>query len=231
MSMSTDEQDSDFYSDPDSTPSRSRPSDFTTDDDNHQPGSLVTPTSFDAYFLHASQPSRTSSNVFSHLVQPLSADEFAASLSRTFYPLPFPATTTTSSSSESATTSDAPAPPQARQDQGVRVRGQATQLLQSAHHHHHHHAQIPRYLLELAEGFNLIFYGFGSKRRALNDLARACASTAPVHVHGHGHGQHHHPPAHVLVLNGFLPSFSQRAIVAALARLPAAPQTVQAGAQ
>ena len=218
--MSTDEQDSDFYSDPNSTPSRSsRASDFTTDDDDNnattdEPSSLATHTSFDAYFLHASRPSRTSSNVFSHLVQPLSADEFAASLSRPFYPLPFP--------TSSSTASDVPPPPAQAQD-----RRQA-QLLESAHHHAH----IPRYLLELAEGFNLVFYGFGSKRRALNDLARACATTttttttAPVVVHGYAPA-----PAHVLVLNGFSPSFSQRDIVAALARLPGAPQNVQGVAQ
>ena len=227
MSMSTDEQDSDFYSDLDSTPSRpspyssSRASDFTTDDDDNdnnnattdEPSSLATHTSFDAYFLHASRPSRTSSNVFSHLVQPLSPDEFAASLSRSFYPLPFPST--------SSTASDVDVPPPLPPAQGA-LRRQA-QLLESAHHRAH----IPRYLLELAEGFNLVFYGFGSKRRALNDLARACATTTTtttVAVHGYA-------PAHVLVLNAFSPSFSQRDIVAALARLPGAPQNVQGVAQ
>jgi hypothetical protein len=65
--MSLD-QDSDFYSELDSTvvtPSRarasslSRASDFTTDDDNQavlHGSSLATQTSFDAYFLHASRP-------------------------------------------------------------------------------------------------------------------------------------------------------------------------------
>lgn len=221
--MSTDEQDSDFFSDPDSTPSRSwpysssRPSDATTDDDNNaisdELSSLATHTSFDAYFLHASRPSRTSSNVFSHLVQPLSADEFATSLSRSFYPLPFP---TTASSSDDAPPAPPAPPAEAQQDQGARR--QAQQRLDSTHHRAH----IPRYLLELAEGFNLLFYGFGSKRRALNDLARACATD------GHGRG---HAPAHVLVLNGFSPSFSHRDIVAALARLPGAPQNVQGVAQ
>ena len=222
--MSTDEQDSDFYSDLDSTPSRpspyssSRASDFTTDDDDNnnattdEPSSLATHTSFDAYFLHASRPSRTSSNVFSHLVQPLSPDEFAASLSRSFYPLPFPST--------SSTASDVDVPPPPPPPAQGPLRRQA-QLLESAHHRTH----IPRYLLELAEGFNLVFYGFGSKRRALNDLARACATTATVAVHGYA------APTHVLVLNAFSPSFSQRDIIAALARLPGAPQNVQGVAQ
>jgi len=203
--MSVDQDSSDFYSDLDSTPSRARPSslsrtsDFTTDDD--QPSSSIsTLTSFDAYFLHASQPSRTSSNLFSQLVQPLSPDEYAASLSRSFYPHPFPFPFPSST----------PAP--AAQSQQT---GQPSELVATAHHHAH----LPRYLLELAEGFNLLFYGFGSKRRALNDLARACC--AATHAHA----------AHVLVLNGFLPSFSARDIYAALARLPGAPQTVEAVAQ
>jgi origin recognition complex subunit 2 len=186
--------------------SSSRASDFTTDDDNatySELSSISTLTSFDAYFLHASRPSRTSSNVFSHLVQPLSADEYTASLSRSFYQLPFPATTTSALSISDASDSDAPRP---------------TGLEEAAYCHH-----LPRHLLELAEGFNLIFYGFGSKRHALNDLARACAASR----HGHGHP----PPAHVLVLNGFLPSFSARDIIAALARLPGAPQGVQGVAQ
>ena len=203
--MSSD-QDSDFYSDLDSTPSRAQPSSIshtsdytTTDDDDHGPqkpeaasSSLSTLTSFDAYFLHASRPSRTSSNIFSQLIQPLSADEYATSLSRSFYPHPFP--------DNSAQTSEVPA---------------AAAAAATAHRAH-----LPRYLLELAEGFNLLFYGFGSKRRALNDLARACVSSSSPG------GQ-----AHVLVLNGFLPSFSARDILAALARLPGAPQSVEAIAQ
>jgi origin recognition complex subunit 2 len=219
--MSSD-QDSDFYSDLDCTPSRgargssslSRTSDFTTtttttDDDRDDQvsqkqkpaaaassSSLSTLTSFDAYFLHASRPSRTSSNIFSQLVQPLSADEYATSLSRSFYPHPFPP-------DNSAQTSEVPVPT-------------ATA----------HRAHLPRYLLELAEGFNLLFYGFGSKRRALNDLARACASTTATTTTGSRGAQ-----AHVLVLNGFLPSFSARDILAALARLPGAPQSVEAVAQ
>src|SRR5216683_2299407 len=134
--MTPEEQDS---SDPDSTPSRarlcssSRASDFTTDDDDvtyNEQTSLSALTSFDVYFLHASRPSRTSSNVFSHLVQPLSADEYAASLSRTFYPDPFP----------SSSASDA---------LSAQAAGQA-QPPEAAYHHAHAHF-LPRYLLELAE--------------------------------------------------------------------------------
>jgi origin recognition complex subunit 2 len=191
-------------------------SDFTTDDDNatYDGSSISTLTSFDTYFLHASRPSRTSSNVFSHLVQPLSVDEYTASLSRSFYPLPFPTTTSASSVSVSDASGASHAP---------RAGPVQPQPLEAAYHRSH----LPRYLLELAEGFNLIFYGFGSKRHALNDLARACATATP----GRGHGHYHTPPAHVLVLNGFLPSFSARDIIATLARLPGAPQGVQGVAQ
>lgn len=203
--MSVD-QDSDFYSDLDSTPSRarasslSRTSDFTTDDDQAQGSSLSTLTSFDAYFLCASRPSRTSSNLFSHLVQPLSSDEYAASLSRSFYTHPFPVSAPESTQSQT-------------RQQPLEVTAEATSTVA-------HDAHLPRYLLELGEGFNLLFYGFGSKRRVLNDLARACAAPSP-----RGAG------AHVLVLNGFLPSFSARDILAALARLPGAPQSVEAVAR
>lgn len=180
------DHDSEFYSDFENTPSKgrtrssSRASDFTADDNpNDGPDSLSSYTAFDAYFLNASRPSRTSSNVFSQLVQPLSPDEFAISLPRTFYPLPF---------------SDA-----------------STQLLEHSHRPH-----LPRYLLELTEGFNLLFYGLGSKRHVLNELARACATRAR---------------AHVLVLNAFHPSFSSRDILTALARLPSSPQCASDVAQ
>jgi origin recognition complex subunit 2 len=142
-----------------------------------------TSTSFDAYFLHTSKPSRTSSNVFSQLVQPLSPDEFTTSLSRSFYPLPFP-----------SSTSSAPEQQQQQADDS------------------HHLVLVPRYLLELAAGFNLLFYGLGSKRRALNDLARACVARAH---------------AHVIVINGFQPGLTVRDIIVALARLPGAPQGVE----
>jgi origin recognition complex subunit 2 len=220
MSLPTSlDRDSDFYSELDSTvvtPSRarasslSRASDFTTDDDNQavlHGSSLATQTSFDAYFLHASRSARTSSNVLSQLVQPLSPDEYAASLSRSFYPHPFPFPSSTPSSTSQT---------------GQPLEGETATA--------HHRAHIPRYLLELAEGFNLLFYGFGSKRRALNDLARACASACAGHTtppRAYSYSYH----AHVLVLNGFLPSFSVRDVFAALARLPGAPQSVEDVAQ
>jgi origin recognition complex subunit 2 len=202
LSIVDTDQDSELYSDYDSSPSRtrarssSRASDFTTDDDaatgTHAPSSLSTLTSFDAYFLHASRPSRTSSNVFSQLVPPLSPDEYAASLSRSFYPLPFCSRSSTLKDNDN------------NDDDASSAQSRQLPELEAAHRTH-----IPRYLLELAEGFNLLFYGLGSKRAVLNDLARACSTRA-----------------HVLVLNAFLPAFSVRDILAALARLPGAPQGV-----
>ncbi|KAI0269847.1 origin recognition complex, subunit 2 [Gloeopeniophorella convolvens] len=170
------DQDSEFYSEPDASPIKPTPrrpsaaaAAAAADDTDAPGGALGAPTAFDAYFLHASQPARTSANVFSQLVPPLSADEYAASLARTFYPPPL---------------ADAPA-----------------RLLAA------HAAHIPRYARELAAGFNLLFHGLGSKRAPLAALARACARSA-----------------HVLVLNAHLPAFAPRDVLAALARLPGAPQ-------
>ena len=43
---------------------------------------FATQTAFDAYFLHASKPARTSANVFTHLVPPLTPEEHATVLKR-----------------------------------------------------------------------------------------------------------------------------------------------------
>ncbi|EGN94720.1 hypothetical protein SERLA73DRAFT_187780, partial [Serpula lacrymans var. lacrymans S7.3] len=48
---------------------------------------------------------------------------------------------------------------------------------------------LARYTRELDEGFNLLFYGFGSKRRVLNDFAASYLSRK----------------GHVVVVNGFAP--------------------------
>ena len=245
LSMSLDQDSSDFYSELDSTvtpstrrraraSSLSRASDLTTDDDNnegaavtvhghghghgHGSSSLATLTSFDSYFLHASRPARTSSNIFSQLVQPLSPDEYAASLSRSFYTHPFPPTPSSPSTQSQS---------QSQSQSQLRTQTGQSPLLEGGETAAQHRAYIPRYLLELEEGFNLLFYGFGSKRRALNDLARACAATATTTTTR----SCYRAQAHVLVLNGFLPSFSARDLVAALARLPGAPQNVEDVAQ
>lgn len=53
------------------------------------------------------------------------------------------------------------------------------------------------YLLEMLQGFNLLFYGFGSKRILLNKLATNYCATK----------------GHVVVANGFLPNFNIKDLV------------------
>lgn len=61
-----------------------------------------------------------------------------------------------------------------------------------------------RFIFELAEGFNLLCYGFGSKRRVLNQFASEfCAK--------HGH---------VVVTNAFKPDFSIKDLLSRIASLP-----------
>lgn len=55
---------------------------------------------------------------------------------------------------------------------------------------------MPNYLLELTLGYNLMFYGLGSKRTALNDFAKFCAKSG-----------------HVFVANGFLQDFALKAFL------------------
>ncbi|KAJ3038239.1 Origin recognition complex subunit 2 [Rhizophlyctis rosea] len=43
-----------------------------------------------------------------------------------------------------------------------------------------HTCQFPQWKFELSQGFNLLFYGFGSKRSLLNSFAEFCLSSHPV---------------------------------------------------
>ncbi|KAI6002246.1 origin recognition complex subunit 2-domain-containing protein [Pisolithus orientalis] len=61
-----------------------------------------------------------------------------------------------------------------------------------------------RYARELAEGFNLLFYGFGSKRAILNKLATECLAKK----------------GHVVVVNGFQPNTTLKDILASIERVP-----------
>ncbi|KAF9517213.1 hypothetical protein BS47DRAFT_1291336 [Hydnum rufescens UP504] len=64
--------------------------------------------------------------------------------------------------------------------------------------------QFPQFGFELSQGFNLLFYGYGSKRTLLNDFARlVCAK--------HGH---------IVIVNGFFPSFSLRELVESIEKIP-----------
>jgi origin recognition complex subunit 2 len=121
--------------------------------------------SFDAYFTHASSHTRTSANVFSQRVVPLSPEEHNAALVR---------------ASAHAYT------PQVPFDS----------------------SSFKRWARELDEGFNLLFYGLGSKRGILNDFAK--------HVSRRGH---------VVVVNAFHPSVTVRDMLASIARVPGVQST------
>ncbi|KAI0700537.1 origin recognition complex, subunit 2 [Cerioporus squamosus] len=129
--------------------------------------SFATHTSFDAYFLQASKPSRTSSNVFSALVPPLTPEEYSAVLTKLR------------------------ADP--RERERVLWRDPKTRR-----------ACFRRFRTELREGFNLLMYGYGSKRDFLNAFAKDLARTG----------------AHVVVANGFHPSFAFKDLLAGIERVP-----------
>ncbi|KAJ6590670.1 origin recognition complex subunit 2-domain-containing protein [Mycena vulgaris] len=93
----------------------------------------IVQSSFDAYFALSAAKVSTSSNLFSALIQPLSAEEYA----------------------ESVTVDSLGA-----------KHLQSSILLEPARS-----ALFSRLLCELNEGFNLICYGFGSKRNLLNQFA------------------------------------------------------------
>lgn len=64
---------------------------------------------------------------------------------------------------------------------------------------------FPRLLFELDQGFNLLFYGAGSKRQFLNTLA--------IHLNAKGH--------EVLVVNAFIPSFTIKDLLTSIENIPA----------
>ncbi|KAI8925228.1 origin recognition complex subunit 2-domain-containing protein [Entophlyctis helioformis] len=63
-----------------------------------------------------------------------------------------------------------------------------------------HRQRFSQWIFELDAGFNLLFYGFGSKRQLLQDFAVECL--APDHP--------------VLIVNGFFPSVTLKALIARL---------------
>ncbi|KAF8318996.1 ORC2-domain-containing protein [Clavulina sp. PMI_390] len=63
-----------------------------------------------------------------------------------------------------------------------------------------HEAQYNRWIFELSQGFNLIFYGFGSKLHLLNNLARKCLARG-----------------HAVIVNGFWsPSVTLKTVLDAI---------------
>jgi origin recognition complex subunit 2 len=118
-------------------------------------------TSFDAYFLQASRASKTSANVFSDIVPPLSREEYLGAITP------------------------------------VRERHVPLIPLDALR------PWFAQYRRELAAGFNLLFYGFGSKQQVLNAFAReVCAKRG-----------------HVIVASAHRPDFSLRDLFASAERI------------
>ncbi|KAG6329505.1 hypothetical protein ID866_9584 [Astraeus odoratus] len=132
---------------------------------------IISTSSFDAYFLQASVRPRTSANVFSSRVLPLSTDEYTNAI----------------------------AAYKARQQKNNTDAGQ-TQWAGKWDET----TTFRRYARELTEGFNLLFYGFGSKRAILNKFATECLSKK----------------GHVVVVNGFQPNTTLKDILSSIERIP-----------
>ena len=71
-----------------------------------------------------------------------------------------------------------------------------------------------RYAHELEQGFNLIFYGFGSKRAVLNDFASQTLARR----------------GHVVVVNGFHPNTTLKDMLASIAHVPGLASAAAPGA-
>ena len=124
---------------------------------------IIVETAFDAYFTY-NKPGRvqTSSNVYSQLVSPPSAEEYSeaiGSISNALEPI-----------------------------QSALLNGEHCQNFFS------------RYICELNEGFNILCYGLGSKRRILNQFATTHCSKQ----------------GHVVIGNGFQPNFNLKDLLSAI---------------
>ncbi|KAF7349301.1 Origin recognition complex subunit 2 [Mycena sanguinolenta] len=127
---------------------------------------VIVQSAFDAYFALSAAKVSTSSNIFSSLIQPLSAEEYAEFIAV-----------------------DAP---------GAKHL-QSSILLEPARS-----ALFSRLLCELNEGFNVICYGFGSKRKLLNEFASSRCSKL----------------GHVVVVNGFQPELSVKDMLNSIENIP-----------
>ena len=67
-----------------------------------------------------------------------------------------------------------------------------------------HRKWFTQYALELAQGFNLCFYGYGSKRATINAFAKSKCATR----------------GHVVVINGYIPSLRVKDILGAIEQVP-----------
>ena len=127
---------------------------------------LIVGTAFDAYFRHSLPAPRTSANVYSTLVQPLTSDEYTAALA------------TASPSSKHPIPSN---------------------WAQTCHR-----PSFAGFARELDEGFNLLFYGLGSKRAILDKFAYEFCSKR----------------GHVVIANCFQPNFSLKELLSSIGRIP-----------
>lgn len=127
---------------------------------------LIVGTAFDAYFLQTSRASRTSSNVFSSLLQPLTSDEYSVAL---------------------ATASNPPR---------LAISPKWAETC--------HRPSFALFARELDEGFNLLFYGMGSKRVILDRFASEICSKK----------------GHVIIANSFQPNFSLKQMLASIELIP-----------
>ncbi|KIY46001.1 origin recognition complex subunit 2 [Fistulina hepatica ATCC 64428] len=135
--------------------------------DNDDDKRFIVETSFDAYFMQSSARAQTSSNVFSSLVEPLSAEEYSQAMSEFMPSIPPWA-------SVLLTSDDA------------------------------REAAFTRMMRELHEGFNILCYGFGSKRQLLNRFAmERCAKAG-----------------YTVVVNGFQTSFTLKELFDSIERVP-----------
>ncbi|THH05398.1 hypothetical protein EW145_g4826 [Phellinidium pouzarii] len=141
-------------------------------DGSNTPGHF--PSTFDAYFTQASRTSRTSSNVFSQLIPPLTPEEYHERINAL---------------------------------KNMPELDERMTLLESSHA-----SYFPAFLTELATGFNILFYGFGSKRKLLNKFAKSCAKKG-----------------HVVVANGFFPSFTLKDLLASCEQIVGAPDVPNTG--
>ena len=133
-----------------------------------EPSNIIVETAFDAYFTY-NKPGRvqTSSNVYSQLVLPLSAEEYSKAI-RSISKRPQPI-------------------------QPAILNGEHCQNLFS------------RYICELNEGFNILCYGLGSKRRILNQFATTHCSKR----------------GHTVIGNGFQPDFNLKDLLSSVENIPA----------
>ncbi|KAF8976601.1 origin recognition complex, subunit 2 [Cyathus striatus] len=120
-------------------------------------------TSFDAYITYTAARAQTSTNVFSQLVMPLSAEEYSDAIA------------------------------------GIKDRRVVLRLRLNLYDR-----SFERFMFELDEGFNILCYGFGSKRKLLNDFATEYCSKS----------------GYVVVANGFQPDFSLKDLLNSIENVP-----------